>query len=64
MRGSDYAELLAFVSVAEERSSGAPPSGSASRPRRSATPICGLEERLGAKLLNCATRSVALMEAG
>jgi DNA-binding transcriptional LysR family regulator len=64
MRGSDYAELLAFVAIAEERSF-----------RRAATrlglsrsalshSIRALEERLGTRLLNRTTRSVAPTSAG
>ncbi len=41
-----------------------PPPISASRPRRSARTIRGLETRLGARLLNRTTRSVAPTDAG
>ena len=64
MRGSDYAELLAFVSVAEERSFRRAAVRLGLSPSALSHTIRGLEERLGAKLLNRTTRSVALTEAG
>lgn len=64
MRGSDYAELAAFVAVAEARSfARAAARLGMSRSALSHT-IRALEERVGARLLNRTTRSVALTDAG
>lgn len=64
MRGSDYAELMAFLAVAQERSF----RRAAIRLGLSASALShtirSLEERLGAKLLNRTTRSVAPTQAG
>ncbi len=64
MRGSDYAELLAFVAVAEARSFRRAAARLGLSPSALSHTIRALEERLGAKLLNRTTRSVAPTEAG
>ncbi len=64
MRGSDYAELLAFVAVAEERSFRRAAVRLGLSPSALSHTIRTLEERLGAKLLNRTTRSVAPTETG
>jgi DNA-binding transcriptional LysR family regulator len=64
MRATQFAELSAFVAVAERRNfTKAAAQLGISRPRLSET-IRSLEERLGVRLLNRTTRSVALTEAG
>jgi DNA-binding transcriptional LysR family regulator len=64
MRGTQFAELSAFVAVAEQRSfTKAAARLGISRPSISEM-IRSLEERLGVRLLNRTTRSVALTEAG
>lgn len=64
MRGTEYSELAAFVAVAQQRSfRRAAAHLGLSRSALSHT-IRALEERLGAKLLNRTTRSVAPTEAG
>ena len=64
MRGSQFAELCAFVAVAEHRNfTKAAAQLGVSRPSLSKT-IRSLEDRLGVRLLNRTTRSVALTEAG
>jgi DNA-binding transcriptional LysR family regulator len=64
MRGTQFAELSAFVAVAEQRSfSKAAAQLGISRPGISEM-VRSLEERLGVRLLNRTTRSVALTEAG
>src|ERR1700735_5216219 len=64
MRGSQFAELSAFVAVAEHRNfTKAAAQLGISRPGLSQT-IHSLEERLGVRLLNRTTRSVSLTEAG
>jgi DNA-binding transcriptional LysR family regulator len=64
MRGTQFAELSAFVAVAEHRNfTKAAAQLGMSRPSLSHT-IRSLEERLGVRLLNRTTRSVALTEAG
>lgn len=64
MRAADYAELAVFVAVAEERSfrRGAARLGVTSS--RASHALRSLEARLGTKLLNRTTRSVAITEAG
>jgi DNA-binding transcriptional LysR family regulator len=64
MRGTQFAELSAFVAVAEQRSfTKAARQLGVSRPSISGM-VRSLEERLGVRLLNRTTRSVALTEAG
>ncbi|TPK63033.1 LysR family transcriptional regulator [Mesorhizobium sp. B2-4-19] len=64
MRGSDFAELIAFVAVAETRSFVRAASKlNLSRSALSHT-IRTLEERVGTRLLNRTTRSVSLTDAG
>jgi DNA-binding transcriptional LysR family regulator len=64
MRGTQFAELSAFVAVAEQRSfTKAAKQLGISRPSISEM-VRSLEERLGVRLLNRTTRSVALTEAG
>ena len=64
MRGTQFAELSAFVAVAEHRNfTKAAVQLGISRPALSQT-IHSLEDRLGVRLLNRTTRSVALSEAG
>jgi DNA-binding transcriptional LysR family regulator len=64
MRGTQFAELSAFVAVAEHRNfTKAAAQLGISRAGLSHT-IRSLEERLGVRLLNRTTRSVALTEAG
>src|SRR5260370_14286785 len=64
MRGTQFAELSAFVAVAEQRSfSKAAGQLGISRAGVSEM-IRSFEERLGVRLLNRTTRSVALTEAG
>ncbi|MGC8536126.1 MAG: LysR family transcriptional regulator [Rhizomicrobium sp.] len=64
MQGSEFAELNAFVAVAEARSfaRGARKLGLA--PSTVSQTIRMLEERLGVRLLNRTTRSVAVSDAG
>jgi DNA-binding transcriptional LysR family regulator len=64
MRGSQFADLSAFVTVAEHRNfTKAAAQLGISRSSLSQT-IRSLEERLGVRLLNRTTRSVALTDAG
>ncbi len=64
MRGTDYAELSAFVAVAQERSFRRAAARLGLSPSALSHTVRELEERLGAKLLNRTTRSVAPTEAG
>ena len=64
MRGSDYAELAAFVTVAQERSFRRAAGRLGLSPSALSHTIRNLEERLGAKLLHRTTRSVAPTQAG
>ena len=64
MRGAEYAELAAFVAVARERSFRRASERLGVSPSALSHTIRGLEQRLGAKLLNRTTRSVAPTEAG
>lgn len=64
MRGTEYAELAAFVAVAQERSFRRASARLDLSPSSLSHIIRELEERLGAKLLNRTTRSVAPTEAG
>src|ERR1700704_1481231 len=64
MRGSEFAELTAFVAVAEERSFAKAAAQLGIAPSTLSQTIRALEERLGVRLLNRTTRSVAPTEAG
>ena len=64
MRGSEYAELTAFVAVAEHQSFSRAAARLGVSPSALSQTIRHLEERLGARLLNRTTRSVALSKAG
>lgn len=64
MRGAEYAELAAFVAVAQERSFRRAATRLSLSPSALSHTIRELEERLGAKLLNRTTRSVAPTDAG
>jgi len=64
MRGNEFAELSAFVVVAEHRSFTKAASHLGIKPPTLSHSIRSLEERLGVRLLNRTTRSVALTEAG
>lgn len=64
MRGSEFAELTAFLTVARERSFRRAAARLGQSPSALSHAVRGLEERLGARLLNRTTRSVAPTEAG
>jgi DNA-binding transcriptional LysR family regulator len=64
MRGSDYAELAAFVVVARERSFRRAAARLGLSPSGLSHTIRELEEGLGTRLLNRTTRSVAPTDAG
>lgn len=64
MRGAEFAELRAFVTVAQERSFRQAAARLNVTPSALSHTIRALEERLGAKLLHRTTRSVASTEAG
>jgi DNA-binding transcriptional LysR family regulator len=64
MRGTDFAELTAFVAVAENRSFAKAAAQLGIAPSTLSQTIRTLEERLGVRLLNRTTRSVAPTEAG
>src|SRR5689334_1442657 len=64
MRGTDFAELTAFVAVAEQRNFARAAAQLAIAPSTLSQTIRALEERLGVRLLNRTTRSVAPTEAG
>jgi DNA-binding transcriptional LysR family regulator len=64
MRGSDYAELRAFAAILEHGSFARAASQLGISPSALSQTIRGLEERLGIRLLNRTTRSVAPSEAG
>jgi DNA-binding transcriptional LysR family regulator len=64
MRGSDFAELTAFMAVAEQRSFAKAAAQLGIAPSTLSQTIRSLEERLGVRLLNRTTRSVAPTEAG
>jgi len=64
MRGTEFAELTAFVAVAEQRSFAKAAAQLGIAPSTLSQTIRGLEERLGVRLLNRTTRSVAPTEAG
>ena len=64
MRGTEFAELSAFVAVAEQRSFAKAAAQLGIAPSTLSQTIRALEERLGVRLLNRTTRSVAPTEAG
>jgi len=64
MRGTNFAELSAFVAVAEHRSFAKAAAYLGISPPTLSQTIRALEDRLGVRLLNRTTRSVALTEAG
>ena len=64
MRGTEFAELTAFVEVAEQRNFAKAAAQLGIAPSTLSQTIRSLEERLGVRLLNRTTRSVALTEAG
>jgi DNA-binding transcriptional LysR family regulator len=64
MRGSDYAELRAFAAVAEHASFTRAAAQLGLSPSALSQTIRELEERLGVRLINRTTRSVAPSEAG
>ncbi|WP_144029497.1 LysR family transcriptional regulator, partial [Caballeronia sordidicola] len=64
MRGSEFAELAAFVAVAQERSFRRATARLGLSPSALSHTIRSLETRLGSRLLNRSTRSVAPTEAG
>ncbi|QPT11217.1 LysR family transcriptional regulator [Sphingomonas paucimobilis] len=64
MRGSEFAELMAFLAVAEERSFRRAAQRLGISPSALSHSMRALEERLGARLLHRTTRSVAPTEAG
>lgn len=64
MRGSDYAELRAFAAIAEHRSFARAAAHLGVSASALSQTIRSLEERMGIRLLNRTTRSVAPSEAG
>jgi DNA-binding transcriptional LysR family regulator len=64
MRGTEFAELSAFAAVAEQRSFAKAAARLGIAPSTLSQTIRALEERLGVRLLNRTTRSVATTEAG
>lgn len=64
MRGAEFAELAAFMAVASERSFRRAAQQLSISPSALSRTIRDLEERLGARLLNRTTRSVAPTQAG
>ena len=64
MRGVEYAELVAFLLVARERSFRRAADALTVSPSAVSHTLRALEDRLGAKLLNRTTRSVSLTDAG
>src|ERR1700761_239225 len=64
MRGTQFAELSAFVAVAEHRNFRKAAAQLGMSPSGLSQTIHSLEERLGVRLFNRTTRSVALTEAG
>ncbi|WP_343713875.1 LysR family transcriptional regulator [Inquilinus sp.] len=64
MKGTEFAELAAFMAVSNERSFRRAAERLGMSPSALSRTIRSLEERLGARLLNRTTRSVAPTEAG
>src|SRR5690349_22276428 len=64
MRGTDFAELTAFVAVAEQRNFARAAAQLSIAPSTLSETIRALEEKLGVRLLNRTTRSVAPTEVG
>lgn len=64
MKGAEFAELTAFVAVATERSFRRAADKLGVSPSAISHTIAALEQRLGTRLLNRTTRSVAPTEAG
>ena len=64
MRGTRFAELSAFVAVAEHRNFTKAATLLGVSPSTLSETVRSFEERLGVRLLNRITRSVALTEAG
>jgi len=64
MRGSEFAELTAFVAVAEQRSFAKAAAQLGIAPSTLSQTIRALEERLGVRLFERTTRSLALTDAG
>lgn len=64
MRGSDYAELRAFAAIVQHGTFGRAAGHLGISPSALSQTIRNLEERLGVRLLNRTTRSVAPSEAG
>lgn len=64
MKSNEYAELTAFLAVARERSFRRAAARLSVSPSALSRVIRGLEERLGTRLLNRTTRSVAPTDAG
>jgi DNA-binding transcriptional LysR family regulator len=64
MRGTQFAELSAFVAVAEHRNFTKAAAHLGISPPTLSQTVRSFEERLGVRLLNRTTRSVALTEAG
>lgn len=64
MRANEFAELSAFVAIAEERSFRRAATRLNLRPSTLSHTLRALEERLGVRLLNRTTRTVAPTEAG
>lgn len=64
MRGTEYAELAAFVVIAEERNFRRAARRLQMSPSALSHAMRNLEDRLGARLLNRTTRSVAPTDAG
>jgi DNA-binding transcriptional LysR family regulator len=64
MHGTEFAELNAFIAVAERRSFGRAATSLGIAPSTISQIIRTLEERLGVRLLNRTTRSVSLTDVG
>ncbi|MBN8468309.1 LysR family transcriptional regulator [Corallococcus exiguus] len=64
MRGSEFADLRAFVTIAEQGSFARAAARLRISPSTLSETLRGLEERLGVRLLNRTTRSMSLTEAG